>query len=243
METQGAPALKKGVPVVRPRLRLIIPGRCFIPLAASVLLGTAALACIPAPALAAPINVGGVGIELSASKASDGTVTATVKLTSSEPRCLTTKRMFGEPPILHPALEWGPLTEAPVIGIDGRPEAFGHDPTYGALRGTYWAYPQNDFKLISADEHSPWIWQASWPGTLKLSALEHALPIGEHQPNPLGTRFPVQVDEAVAFGSGGNNLAGFALELPKANLHYKKGGEQKTAHCPEVRFRHLVRPL
>jgi hypothetical protein len=188
-------------------------------------------------------QVDGVAFAVSASRTPGGAVTATVKITSSEPRCLSTERMFGEPPILHPALEFGPLTESPVIGLDGKPESIGIDPAFGPLRGTYFAYPRNSFKLVSADEKSPWVWRATWPAPLRLSALEYALPIGVAQPNPLGTRFPFTVGESVAFRSGGNNLNGFALDLPAATVHYLSGGERVTVHCREVRFRHLVRPL
>jgi hypothetical protein len=196
-------------------------------------------------ALAAkPIKAGGITFEVFARKDASGSLTATVKATSDEPRCLNKARTWGEEgPVLSPLLEFGPLTEAAPIGVGGAPEPL-FDPTYGALRGTFWAIPpKNPFRLISKDEHSPWVWQATWPGSLSLSAREWVMPIGVSQPKPLGTLFPFTVGEAVTFSSGGNRSNRDALWLAPENGHYMEGGRRVTVHCPAVRYLRFVRPL
>jgi hypothetical protein len=204
------------------------------------------LSCIPeaGTALAGkPIRAGGITFKVSAKKDAGGSVTATVTATSAEPRCLNNARTWDEKgPVLSPMLEFGPVTEAPVTGLGGAPEPFS-DPTFGALRGTYWAMPPDTFKLISKEEHSPWVWQATWPGSLALSAREFVMPIGVPQPKPLGTLFQVTVGEAVTFSSGGNRGSAVALWMTPEIGHYMKGAERVTVHCPRVRFRRFVRPL
>jgi hypothetical protein len=178
-------------------------------------------------------------VELSATRAADGTVTATATFSSKNPRCLTKAGRLSGPagaPKVNPiksVFEFGEESETPGYG------PWTPDPQFGLLHGTFFAY-QLTLKPVTPEGRSPWIWEAVWPGTTLLTARRWASRSPAPYPEPTKIQSPVSEAGLLGFGTGTPNPG---VYLDQTTIRYKKGGANVVLDCGALEVKRAVRSL
>jgi hypothetical protein len=148
----------------------------------------------------------------SMTRAADGTVTAKVLFTSPNPRCLSADRWNkrrvrgGYSHDVGGGLYYGDIYANTAPNINGAPDNNG------------WLSP------ISPAGHSPYVWQAIWPGSLAVKV---------HVEHPGTGVAPYNYASTVSAASGGAVL-GYAPPGPSGNYYkyaYNEGGNRIILKC------------
>jgi hypothetical protein len=186
------------------------------------IVGVLTLGTAPAGAVKVIHKVVATHIALSATKASDGTITARGVFTSSNPRCLSSKRTkpfsSGQYSNFGSVLLYGASLPGDHTGQDGN----GGPPGNGRLAP------------VSPAGRSPWIWEAVWAGSA---------PIGVE--NRHNKSLPYTYKSTVA-GASAVELGGYLGSVNRLNVlapyevTYQQGKTVVKLVCPKVSEQRII---
>lgn len=153
----------------------------------------------------------------SATKAADGTITAKVSFTASDPRCLSGKRFLQKFADGNYRVAGGTLLYGGAYSDEGISAPFGFDG-FGA--------PPNKglFAPVSPAGKSPYVWQAIWPGSTPVL-------ITNFHNEELDRHYETTVAAASAVNMGAIARASMGQGLPYFKATYNQGGKHYILKC------------